>query len=131
MLLRNHPLFTYQNSRSVVATKSGALTTCNNMPFKPGNQEARKRKIRGGGPPTKEQLAERESFRQALERKREERAEELATAYYDMALGTRDETATMRHVVDKVIPPIEKHEHSGEVGVRPWVVDAYEPKKKK
>ena len=73
------------------------------MPFKRGNQEAKKRKTRAGGPPTKEQVAEKESFRQALERKREERAEELAGAYYDMALA---DPATMRHAVDKVLPSL-------------------------
>jgi hypothetical protein len=99
--------------------------------FQKGHKFAKGGKREGAGRPTKEQAAEKESFRQALERKREELAEELANAYYDMALGTRDETATMRHVVDKVIPPIEKYEHSGEVGVRPWVVDCYQPKKKK
>ena len=56
-----------------------------------------------GGRPTKEQAAEKESFRQALERKREERAEELAGAYYDMALA---DPATMRHAVDKVLPTL-------------------------
>jgi hypothetical protein len=56
-----------------------------------------------GGRPTKEQVAEKESFRQALERKREEMAEELASAYYDMVL---DDPATMRHCVDKVLPTL-------------------------
>jgi hypothetical protein len=31
--------------------------------------------------------------------------------------------ATVRHAIDKFVPPIEKREHSGEVGVRPWMAD--------
>ena len=56
-----------------------------------------------GGRPTKEQAAEKESFRQALERQREERAQELASAYYDTALA---DPATLRHCVDKVLPTL-------------------------
>src|SRR4029453_10151881 len=73
------------------------------MPFKRGNKEAKKRKTRAVGPPTKEQVAEKESFRQALERQREERAQELASAYYDTALA---DPATLRHCVDKVLPTL-------------------------
>lgn len=56
-----------------------------------------------GGRPTKAQAAEKESFRQALERQREERAQELASAYYDTALA---DPATLRHCVDKVLPTL-------------------------
>jgi hypothetical protein len=31
--------------------------------------------------------------------------------------------ATVRHAIDKFIPPIEKVQHSGEIGVKAWVVD--------
>ena len=31
--------------------------------------------------------------------------------------------ATVRHAIDKFIPPIEKVQHSGEIGVRPWIAD--------
>lgn len=30
---------------------------------------------------------------------------------------------TTRHWVDKFIPPIEKVEHSGEIGVKEWIAD--------
>jgi hypothetical protein len=74
------------------------------MPFKKGERLPNQGgKREGAGRPTKEQVAEKESFRQALERKREERAEELAGAYYDMALA---DPATMRHAVDKVLPSL-------------------------
>jgi hypothetical protein len=73
------------------------------MAFEKGNRAAKRRKKKAGGRPTKAQAAEKESFRQALERKREERAEELAGAYYDMALA---DPATMRHAVDKVLPTL-------------------------
>jgi hypothetical protein len=62
-----------------------------------------------GGRPTKEQIAERESLRAAIERKREERASILADRYFDMALA---DPPTMRHLVDKVMPPAKQ-----EVGV--------------
>jgi hypothetical protein len=74
------------------------------MKFQTGNKLAKGgRRNPPGGRPTKEQAAEKESFRQALERKREERAEELAGAYYEMALA---DPATMRHAVDKVLPTL-------------------------
>jgi hypothetical protein len=74
------------------------------MRFEKGNKLAKGgRRNPPGGRPTKAQAAEKESFRQALERKREERAEELAGAYYDMALA---DPATMRHAVDKVLPTL-------------------------
>ena len=98
------------------------------MKFQKGHKLAKGGRREGAGRPTREQAAEKESFRQALERKREAKAGILADKYYEMALN---DPATMRHLVDKVIPPMEKVEHSGKVGVRPWVIDAYEPKKKK
>ena len=62
-----------------------------------------------GGRPTKAQVAEKESLRQAIERKREERADEFAEAYLVMA---KDDPATMRHFIDKVLPhKIEVESH--------------------
>ena len=57
-----------------------------------------------GGRPTLQEQAKKESFKEALERLREEKALELAQAYYEMADGTKPETVTMRHLVDSVIP---------------------------
>ena len=48
-----------------------------------------------------EEASRRESFKEALERIREEEATALANKYYDMA---KDDPATMRHAIDKVIP---------------------------
>lgn len=73
-------------------------------PFEKGHKFAKGGARPNSGPITKAKLAERESLRQMLERMLEERAEELATAYHAMALGKKEETATMRHLVDKVLP---------------------------
>ena len=74
------------------------------MKFEKGNKLAEGGKRNPpGGRPTKAQAAEKESFRQALERQREERAQELASAYYDTALA---DPATLRHCVDKVLPTL-------------------------
>jgi hypothetical protein len=72
------------------------------MKFEKGNKLA-KGGLRNppGGRPTKAQVAEKESLRQAIERKREERADEFAEAYLVMA---KDDPATMRHFIDKVLP---------------------------
>jgi hypothetical protein len=92
-------------------------------PFEKGHKLAKGGARAGAGAPTKEKMLQKESFRQALERMREEMAIELAVAYHDMALGKMNETATMRHLIDKVIPPVEKREHYGEVGVKLWQPD--------
>jgi hypothetical protein len=97
------------------------------MPIKKGEKLWQRRKHHRGGRPTKEQAAEKESFRQALERKREAKAGILADKYYEMALN---DPATMRHLISQVIPPIETHVLSGEIGVRPWTVDV-DPRLKK
>jgi hypothetical protein len=55
--------------------------------------------------PTKAQVAERESLRQAIEREREERAGVLAARYVEMA---QEDPATMRHLIDKVLPDEQK-----------------------
>jgi hypothetical protein len=46
-------------------------------------------------------MVEKESLRQAIEREREERAGVLAARYVEMA---QEDPATMRHLVDKVLP---------------------------
>ena len=72
------------------------------MKFERGNKAAKGGKRNPpGGRPTKAQLAERESLRQAIEREREERAGVLAARYVEMA---QEDPATMRHLVDKVLP---------------------------
>ena len=72
------------------------------MKFERGNKAAKGGKRNPpGGRPTKAQLAERESLRQAIEREREERAGVLAARDVEMA---QEDPATMRHLVDKVLP---------------------------
>jgi hypothetical protein len=73
--------------------------------FPKGNKAASGGKRKGAGRPTKEEVAERESLRSAIERKREERANSLADKYFEMAM---DDPATMRHLVDKVMPDLDE-----------------------
>jgi hypothetical protein len=73
--------------------------------FPKGNKAASGGKREGAGRPTKEELAERESLRAAIERKREERAAALADRYLEMA---EEDPATMRHLVDKVMPDLDE-----------------------
>ena len=71
------------------------------MAFHVGNKHGRGGRRPGAGRPTKEQAAQKESLRQAIERKREELANAFSNAYLGMALS---DPATMRHLVDKLIP---------------------------
>src|SRR5262249_49252179 len=75
------------------------------MRFQKGNKLS-KGGTRGnkGGRPRNKKLAKRESSRQAFERIGEERASILSDKYFDMA---REAPATMRHVVDKVMPDLD------------------------
>src|SRR5215813_2012530 len=76
------------------------------MPFKKGERHPKQGGYReNAGRPTKEELAERESLRAAIERKREERAAALADKYLEMA---EEDPTTMRHLVDKVMPDLEE-----------------------
>src|SRR5262249_44038909 len=71
------------------------------MAFRVGNKHGKGGRRPGAGRPTKEQAAQKESLRQAIERKREELANAFSNAYLGMALN---DPATMRHLVDKLIP---------------------------
>jgi hypothetical protein len=73
--------------------------------FPKGNKAASGGKREGAGRPIKEELAERESLRAAIERKREERAAALAEKYLAMA---EEDPATMRHLVNKVMPDLDE-----------------------
>src|SRR5262245_25842184 len=76
------------------------------MPFKKGERHPKQGGHRkNAGRPTKAEIAERESLRQAIERKREELANAFSNAYLGMALN---DPATMRHLVDKVMPDLEE-----------------------
>ena len=76
------------------------------MPFKKGERHPKQGGHReNAGRPTKAEIAERESLRQAIERKRQERAASLADKYFDMAM---EDPATMRHLVDKVMPDLDE-----------------------
>jgi hypothetical protein len=89
-------------------------TRNNHQGFKPGNKLASLRKVRAGGRPTREQAAEKEVFRDALIREREEKAEKFVKRYYEFAMK---DASTMRHAVDKVLPNKHEVEHSGGIKV--------------
>jgi benzoyl-CoA reductase/2-hydroxyglutaryl-CoA dehydratase subunit BcrC/BadD/HgdB len=81
------------------------------MPFKKGEKHPKQGGYReNAGRPTKKEVAERESLRVAIERKREERAAALADKYLEMA---EDDPATMRHLVDKAMPDLKHEEQAG------------------
>ena len=98
------------------------------MKFQKGHRLAKGGRREGAGGRRKSRWPRRSLFVKRFERKREEKAGILTDKYYEMALN---DPATMRHLVDKVIAPVERVEHGGEIGVRPWVIDAFEPKKPK
>src|SRR5262245_7967385 len=76
------------------------------MPFKKGERHPKQGGHReNAGRPTKAEIVERESLRQAIERKREELANAFSNAYLGMALN---DPATMRHLVDKVMPDLDE-----------------------
>lgn len=75
------------------------------MPFQKGHKLAKGGKRPGAGAPTKEQKANKLSFLQALEAEREKRSGILSGRYYDMAM---EDPATMRHIVDRVMPPAKQ-----------------------
>jgi hypothetical protein len=70
--------------------------------FPKGHKFSTGGKREGAGRPTDEKRAEKLSFLQALERKREELADKMAAQYYVFA---KTDPATMRHLVDRVMPP--------------------------
>jgi hypothetical protein len=81
------------------------------MPFKKGEKHPKQGGYReNAGRPTKKEVAERESLRAAIERKREERAAALADKYLEMA---EDDPATMRHLVDKAMPDLKYEQPAG------------------
>src|SRR5215510_14482469 len=75
------------------------------MKFQQGHKFAKGGKRPGAGRPSKAQLAERETLRAAIERKREARANDLADKYFEMAMT---DPSTMRHLVDKVMPDVDE-----------------------
>src|SRR5262249_14944484 len=75
------------------------------MAFRVGNKHGRGGRRPGAGRPTKEQTAQKETLRQAIERKREEKAAALAKRNVEM--GEKD-PPTMRHLVDKVMPDLDE-----------------------
>jgi len=67
------------------------------MPFQKGHKLAKGGAREGAGRPTKEEVEERLTLLEALEREEQKRAARLAKRYYEMA---EQDPATMRHVVD-------------------------------
>ena len=108
-------------------------------PFEKGHKLAKGgRRDPPGGRPTKEQQEIKKAAKEIAQEYIETHIKPLMETYIGLAAGkvvTRRtpegkkefelsvDPSTTRHAIDKFIPPIEKHEHSGEVGVRPWIVD--------
>jgi len=67
------------------------------MPFQKGHKLAKGGAREGAGRPTNDEVEERLTLLEALEREEQKRAARLAQRYYEMA---EEDPATMRHVVD-------------------------------
>jgi len=116
------------------------------MPFKKGNKLGRHgRQNPPGGRPTKIQAEIKKAATEIAREFIEDHVQDFLDSYLDLGKGKVIERldkkgnvvqlvmldpATVRHAIDKFIPPIEKHERSGEIGVRPWTVDV-DPRLKK
>ena len=100
------------------------------MRFEKGNKAAKGGKRNPpGGRPTKAALEAQEARLAVWQKELEKNELILARRYIKRAMKSD------RVLIDarKATVPDAKQEieHSGEVGVRPWLVDAYEPKKKR
>jgi hypothetical protein len=100
------------------------------MPFKPGNRLGEKRKKRGGGRPTREQAAEKKIKQDAARKIIEDNAEKLANRLIEDAMTPRGRKS-LHVAINKLVSDARQEiDHSGEMGVRPWLIDAYNPKKR-
>jgi len=100
------------------------------MRFEKGNKAAKGGKRNPpGGRPSKAALEAQEARLAVWQKELEKNELILARRYIKRAMKSD------RVLIDarKATVPDAKQEieHSGEVGVRPWLVDAYEPKKKR
>ena len=109
------------------------------MPFKKGNKLGRHgRQNPPGGRPTKIQAEIKKAATEIAREFIEDHVQDFLDSYLDLGKGKVIERidkdgkivklvmldpATVRHAIDKFIPPIEKVQHSGEIGVRPWIAD--------
>lgn len=75
--------------------------------FKPGNKIAPGGRRPGAGRKTAEQIAAKESLREAIARLRQEYALDIASWYVHQA---KKDSATMRHLVDFDKPPETRHD---------------------
>lgn len=84
------------------------------MVFQPGPDPNRAPggKRKGAGRPTKAAAAVKQTARELYLAEIEKQAKEQAEAYFKFA---KDDPATARHLADKILPPVQKLEHSGNV----------------
>jgi hypothetical protein len=116
------------------------------MKFQKGHKLAKGGKREGAGRPTKIQAEIKKAATEIAREFIEEHIQGFLDSYLDLGTGKVIERldkegnvvklvmldpATVRHAIDKLVPTVQKIEHGGEMGVRPWIVDAYEPKKPK
>lgn len=84
------------------------------MPFKPGNHAEKRRKKRAGGRPTREQK-QLEAWTEKIARDYlAKHAPRIMERYAKLAASGKS-AATTRHAVDKILPPVEKVMHTGNV----------------
>ncbi len=100
------------------------------MKFQRGNKlAAGGRRDPAGGRPTRAALEAQEARLAVWQKELEKNELILARRYIKRAMKSDRVLIDARKAT---VPDAKKEiEHSGEVGVRPWLVDAYEPKKKK
>ena len=98
------------------------------MKFEKGNKAAKGGKRNPpGGRPTKAALEAREARLAVWQKELEKNESTLARHYIKRAMKNDRVLIDARKAT---VPDAKKEiEHSGEVGVRPWIVDAYQPKK--
>ena len=96
------------------------------MPFTKGNKlSPGGKKGNKGGRPTKEAAEVKKALIDKYWVEVEKHLDSVMAKYFKAKDAPRD-------VINRAVPYAKTEiEHSGEVGVRPWIVDAYEPKKKK
>ena len=110
------------------------------MPFVKGKRHPNQggKRIPAGGRPTKVQQEIKKEAAQIAREFIEDHVQDFLDSYLSLGTGKVIERldkdgkvvklimldpATVRHAIDKLVPTVQKIEHGGELGVRPWVVD--------
>jgi hypothetical protein len=93
------------------------------MPFKPGNRCGQQRKKFGGGRPTREEAEEKKLKAEVAREIIERNATKLANRLVKDAM-TEKGRKSLHVAINKLVSDAKQEvQHSGDVGVRPWLVD--------